>query len=76
MAEDIPELTISNMVTKNSIFAISAENALTTYFLILCESEEQEHLDPLKPYVDECGNCNPLWHQVSVRKISGNPKFQ
>ena len=40
MAEDIPELTISNMVTKNSIFAIRAENACTNYFLILCESEE------------------------------------
>ena len=57
MVEDIPELTISNMVTKNSIFAICAENACINYFQILCESEEQEHLDPLKPYVDECGNA-------------------
>ena len=56
VADDEPVTTISGMVTKNSIFAIRAENTVTNYFLLICEEEENEHDDPEKPFVDDCGN--------------------
>ena len=43
------------MITKGSIFAIRANNPLTNYFILLCESELEEHYLE-KPFVDDVGH--------------------
>ena len=53
--DDEAASTTSSMVTKESVFAIRADNPTTNYFLLHCVSEEAEHLDP-EPIIDTVGN--------------------
>ena len=47
--------SLCSMVNKGSIFAIRADNAITNYFILICESEVIEHLDNEKPHNDDAG---------------------
>ena len=57
MTQEEMSYNLSSMVTKDSVFAVRAENSNTNYFLLMCETEEEEHLDPENPYVDEAGHA-------------------
>ena len=55
ITHDEDNTSVASMITKGSIFAIRASNPLTNYFLLLCESELEEHYLE-KPFVDDVGH--------------------
>ena len=57
MAQDMAVVTVGSMVTKDSIFAVRADNVRTNYFLLLCVLEEKEHLDAENAHTDQVGNA-------------------
>jgi hypothetical protein len=69
MAIDDSDLAtgLAHVITKGTIFAVRAENAISNYFLLMCEDEEKEHSE-LEPFVDEGGHAICLGQRYLVGK--------
>ena len=67
---------IGSMVTKDSIFAVKAESSTHDFFLLLCTTEQQEHLDK-EPLTDTSGhaiNLGDIYITGSYLEISEHGK--
>lgn len=69
MAIDNSDLAtgLAHVITKGTIFAVRADNAISNYVLLMCEDEEKEHSE-LEPFVDEGGHAIGLGQMYLVGK--------